>query len=324
MHHHNFLQCFVVRFEKHFSKRNNAEQNVLGVNNIRVIDLYAGLGSCSNVTNGLSDFHLNVTKAALVIGMMVVVGIGGQLVRTRLRLQTPPALIEAMVQVSAVSLFVVLMTYQLGSLGAPWADPWLAALDRLVGFDWVATNRFVEHHEPLVRALRFSYGAILWELPLVIVLLAFRMSHRRLAQFLLAWMLSLTLTTVGFALAPAKTAYVYYGATQGALPELSRQTGQLPFEIIEQLRAGGLRLLLDQDVAGLVTFPSFHTAAGVLFAWALWSTRWMRWPAVIVNGLMIASTPIIGAHYLVDLVGGVAVAIVAIKLARKWMEAPSH
>ena len=81
--------------------------------------------------------------------------------------------------------------------------------------------------------------------------------------------------------------------------------------------------MLDQEIEGLVTFPSFHTAAGVLFAWALWSTRWLRWPGLIVNVLMIASVPIIGAHYLVDVFGGVVVAIASLYLARRWMDAPS-
>jgi membrane-associated phospholipid phosphatase len=38
----------------------------------------------------------------------------------------------------------------------------------------------------------------------------------------------------------------------------------------------------------------------------------------VLNALMLASTPIIGGHYLIDVVGGVALAIASIGFA-KWL-----
>ena len=64
----------------------------------------------------------------------------------------------------------------------------------------------------------------------------------------------------------------------------------------------------------------FHTAAAILSAWALWPVRYIRPLAVVVNGLMILSTPISGQHYFVDVVAGGLVAWGGIAAA-KWLNA---
>jgi membrane-associated phospholipid phosphatase len=70
------------------------------------------------------------------------------------------------------------------------------------------------------------------------------------------------------------------------------------------------------NLEGLVTFPSFHTANAILFAWALWTVPYLRWVGLVVNGLMILSTPLTGAHYIIDVVAGTIVAVAAIAFAR--------
>ena len=69
------------------------------------------------------------------------------------------------------------------------------------------------------------------------------------------------------------------------------------------------------DLEGLITFPSFHTTNAILFAWTLWPVRYLRLPILVLNGLMVASTPTAGSHYFIDIVGGMAVAFLAIVAA---------
>src|SRR5262249_14325691 len=82
------------------------------------------------------------------------------------------------------------------------------------------------------------------------------------------------------------------------------------------LRAGTLRTLDLEHFGGAVTFPSFHAAAAILYAWALWPLRWVRPFSLAVNGLMLVATPIGGGHYLVDVLAGVMVAAGSISAAR--------
>src|SRR5439155_17310083 len=81
---------------------------------------------------------------------------------------------------------------------------------------------------------------------------------------------------------------------------------------------GTLRRLDLLGLAGIVTFPSFHAASAVLYAWAFWPVVWARPIAILANGMMMAATPIDGGHYFIDLIAGIAIAVPAIMAAR-WV-----
>jgi membrane-associated phospholipid phosphatase len=87
-----------------------------------------------------------------------------------------------------------------------------------------------------------------------------------------------------------------------------------------RVRDGSLRDLHIVDLVGIITFPSFHAAACVLYLWALWAIWWMRPIMVVTNGLMLLATPVGGGHYFVDVFAGMAVAVLAIAAA-KWLDA---
>jgi membrane-associated phospholipid phosphatase len=84
---------------------------------------------------------------------------------------------------------------------------------------------------------------------------------------------------------------------------------------LEALRSGAMSVVRLDDLEGLITFPSFHTANAILFAWALWSVHYLRLPVLALNVLMVASTPTAGSHYFIDILGGTAVALLAIVAA---------
>ena len=82
-------------------------------------------------------------------------------------------------------------------------------------------------------------------------------------------------------------------------------------------RAGVLVISNLLNLGGIVTFPSFHAASAVLYTWALWPLRWSRPLVVLVNGVMLAATPLNGGHYFIDVIAGVAIAVSAIVAARQ-------
>lgn len=67
---------------------------------------------------------------------------------------------------------------------------------------------------------------------------------------------------------------------------------------------------------GIVCFPSFHVIWAVLGANSLWEFRFLRVPAIIASGLVLYSTMTTGWHYFSDVIGGVAVAAVAILVVK--------
>ena len=91
-----------------------------------------------------------------------------------------------------------------------------------------------------------------------------------------------------------------------------------PVPTIEALRSGTIHAVRLDHLEGLVSFPSFHTTAAMIFAWTLWTVRYVSFAALVLNLTLIAATPIIGAHYFIDLVGGAVVALAAMSLSQ-WL-----
>jgi membrane-associated phospholipid phosphatase len=133
----------------------------------------------------------------------------------------------------------------------------------------------------------------------------------RLQGYVLAFAIAITLTALIAIFLPAANAAIYFD-------KLPTKVSVWPngqhsyFPVLEGLRAGTLRTVSFDAMDGLISFPSFHTANAILILWALWPITLVRWMLLPINILLIASTPLCGAHYFVDVLGGCAVAFVAI------------
>lgn len=141
----------------------------------------------------------------------------------------------------------------------------------------------------------------------------------RAQQYILAIALALIITLAVFTFVPAVAAFAFLQIPPSAYANL---TPAVPFEHIrhlEAMRNGVDFLISERNIEGLITFPSFHTVCGVIFAWALFPISKLRWWIVGLNVMMIASTPIEGAHYLIDVIAGVFVAFLAIWAAKVLM-----
>jgi membrane-associated phospholipid phosphatase len=125
---------------------------------------------------------------------------------------------------------------------------------------------------------------------------------------------ALLLTSAISALVPALDAFVYVDITPAVFARLSAQI-YTHVPTLEALRAGTLNMIRLNNLEALVTFPSFHTTGALLFIWTFWTVPYVRWLAVIVNAGLIAATPLVGAHYFIDLAGGGAVAAFSLALA---------
>jgi membrane-associated phospholipid phosphatase len=69
--------------------------------------------------------------------------------------------------------------------------------------------------------------------------------------------------------------------------------------------------------AAIVSFPSFHTVLAVLSAIAFWQFGRGRWFVLAVSVAVCISTITTGWHYIIDVVGGIAVAFAAWEAAAR-------
>src|SRR5206468_5076868 len=129
--------------------------------------------------------------------------------------------------------------------------------------------------------------------------------------------LALIATTLISGLVPAIGVFQQIGVDPAQLKNIEVGAYLMQLRDLAPVREGALRHLDLVNLAGIVTFPSFHAASAVLYIWAFWPVRWMRPIAVLANTAMLASTPIVGGHYFIDLIAGMGVAGIAIVAARK-------
>jgi len=218
-------------------------------------------------------------------------------------------------QLMLISFLATPLTYVVASLNMPMQDGNLAALDRALGIDWVAFFNFFYYRPGLLAPLGFGYAMIGWPVFGIPVVLGWSRHYRRLQQFTLAFALALIATTIISALVPALGAYDELGLKFD--PEVFKSGAYAAsMHDMPLIRDGSLRQLDVFQMVGIVTFPSFHACAAVLYLWAFWAVRWSRPVALASNGLMLAATPIGGAHYFVDVFAGIGVAVLAIAAAR--------
>ena len=220
--------------------------------------------------------------------------------------------IAQMIMVVAV---MITMTYIAASSPFPLQDPNLLAFDRAIGFDFGAFVRFVNARDWLIAILAFGYRAIAWPLLLNAVLLPLAGRHLQTGKYVLAFLLALIVTTSITIFMPAIGAYGAAGLLASDYSNFEPQGYYDTLRDVPLLRDGSLRELDLFKLGGVVTFPSFHAAAAVLYAWALWPVRWVRWPALLPNAAMLVATPIGGGHFLADVLAGIAVATLSIVAA---------
>ena len=195
-----------------------------------------------------------------------------------------------------------------GAVSGPFVDDLLVRADLFMGYDWWAVFRLSRLYPSVVRSLDLAYACLVPQTILMPLALVLCRRERIMWEFLTAWTLAGIATSAIFPFAPAKGAALYFAVAPDAF---TKRWFWMFGPQIEALRRGEA-LDISRAVMGIVSVPSFHTAAGVMFTWASRAIPYVGTSLVALNLLMILSTPISGIHYLVDVVAGLLVGILSI------------
>jgi hypothetical protein len=267
----------------------------------------------------IAGFSINLADLLFSLGFVAIYAAFAHANARSPRRRDPQVMfvLGATAQIVLITVIMAPLTYVAAALNLPLQDANLLAIDRMLGLDWRGYVLFVDAHPALAAGLGYAYTMIRWPIFAIPVLLAAIHRYRRLEEFTLAFALALVVTTVISALVPAIGMYQDIGLDPAALSNIEPRAYLAQVRDLAPVRDGALRHLNLFALAGIVTFPSFHAASAVLYAWALWPVRWMRPVALLANGAMLASTPIDGGHYFIDLIAGIIVAVIAIFAARR-------
>ncbi len=209
------------------------------------------------------------------------------------------------------------LSYLLIALAPPLTDATLAAWDAALGIDWrVLHARQAAMPAWMQLTLQLAYDSGLPQILAVVLMLGLGGRDApgapgdRLRGFMARYVAVTLAVIVLSAPCPAAGPFKHFGPELGLTPPADQWH-------FEALRDGRLRLLALASMQGLISMPSLHAAMAVLLAHALWRTRWAL-PAIALNTLMLIATPVVGGHYVVDVLAGAALAGLSIL----WLPLP--
>lgn len=207
----------------------------------------------------------------------------------------------------------------LAAISGPFVDHALSAADAAIGFDWLALFRFYQRHDWVTDLSRVAYTSLFLQLAVLPCLMVYREQRSLAWTFVTAWALASLMAVCAFPFFPAFGPYLLHGIEPGDLPRLYRT---FPWEFgpsISGLRSGAIRDL-GHGTGGLISLPSFHGAAAFILG-ICWLRQGVRATAlVLLNIAMFFASLVSGAHYLVDMLGGAALGVIALILAHRFVE----
>jgi membrane-associated phospholipid phosphatase len=195
------------------------------------------------------------------------------------------------------------------STALPLADARLAAWDAAIGFDWLGYILWLDRNPLLLQIMEATYTGLTFYslITFMILLLAFGPAQAR--DFVLIFFVTGVVVSVIGLFFPAEGAMVFYAPDPPRFQIITSATGTYPLETLGQMRTNPTHVMSLNNLPGLVAFPSFHTAMGVIGIYCCRAKRPFFVLSIAVNVTMIASTPLLGSHYVVDLFAGAALGL---------------
>ena len=273
---------------------------------ISFLSLFAGFS--------LTDFYYTDDGISERSAVLVVLAVCGILLRGFGLVRTAAAL-ESMAIMTGFAIVMLLGCMMLAGTARPLADHSLIAIDRALGFDWLAFHMLLRGNEVFFQCANVVYRALHWQPLLLVILLAYFGRILQLWVFVTAWVIAVIITVMIFPFTPALGGFLHYGITPDDVRGLWIPGVWEWYDVMQPVREGTLRGLGANSVAGIVTFPSLHAAGAMVLAYGFWQFRWLKWPMLVLNIGVFLSSIVVGGHYLVDVIAGALIAILAIWLS---------
>jgi len=256
-----------------------------------------------------------IVRLSIAIGRMWRDGIVDPL--DRLRAAAPAAWQEQASIIAAVLLVGILLaaaSYLKSLITAVvpfWADAPLARLDEAVGIDSRTVSAALGPALPSIGLFyglwhAVNLGGILW-----VVHWADRQRGRFILSYMLTWGVGMLVAYSCSSAGPLFTGR--YDLSQA--PESVRVPAQF---LWDNYKANGVSL-----GAGISAFPSLHVAIAAWFATVLAYRGWSKIGIAYVAAIWICSV-VLGWHYAADGAGGIAVAWLADRMARRLMRSKAQ
>jgi membrane-associated phospholipid phosphatase len=171
----------------------------------------------------------------------------------------------------------------------------------------------VQQHPRLLYVLRWAYGTLSLQILLAIPVMRLLRERDAIWELVFHFHFCLIVTLLASALWPVAGPYQWYAYT--APLDLARIITQ-----VNGFHDGTLTVVQWAELDGLISYPSFHTATGLFVTWAARKRWWLVVPMMLLNGVLILATFLMGIHYVMDTFAGgllFAVSLLAYRVAER-------
>ncbi len=231
------------------------------------------------------------------------------------------AIIISIVELVFYSLILCILSYAAAYYGLASQEKLFTTLDLSMKFNWSDHYTTVNSSVVLKHILYYPYISLMPQYIAAVTILHFFKKGEWLRIFINTFALLGIVTLIVSALLPAVEADVFFGVTKAF------QNGGI-WSVKELLQAEHFLNLNNKtmtaiplsNLQGIVSFPSFHTIAGLILVICFSNIKWLRFPFLVLNILLIAATPSIGGHYLVDTLAGAVIALVGMAAILKFVQ----
>ena len=203
---------------------------------------------------------------------------------------------------------VIILSYLACSLNFPLFDETFTRWDNYFGFNPKAHNLWFHEHRLLNNTFVPIYNTFIYQLPILLFYFGFFVKTNDLQRFILLYMIAALLTVFLSALFPTPTTFL--GATYPL------QAGQV--DTLKSFFDARNHIFDFNHSMGIISFPSFHTVVALIYAYMFRNHRKIIFiPILILNCLMIFACLAQGGHFLVDLIAGAAVFVIAAAIEQR-------
>jgi hypothetical protein len=259
-------------------------------------------------------FDIDAGAYAKLAILSVVLGMGS-LFYDRVRLSPPiAAVFFGTAFLIGFSASFSALNYLLLTVAQSRIDTVLAHVDVMLGVNWPAMMGAAADHPVSNLILHVTYISVLPQLALVVLCLGWTEKTSQIHEFCLALAIGAAICIAFWTVFPSFGAFSVYQLPSDISGRLDLALdSRYAHQLVELLSHGPGRIAPD-DAKGLIGFPSYHAAMAVLVVWYARSLRYLCWPLVAWNVVVLVATPIQGGHHVIDVPAGIGVAAVSVAL----------
>ncbi len=207
---------------------------------------------------------------------------------------------------------IVMLIVETGAFTTPFhlQDNVIYLLDKMVGFNLLTFINHTYQYPWLITIANAAYYLLFPAIMIVPIILALLKDERQVYTYVYAYIIS---CLIGFAI------YYFFPSSDPANVFHSKYLPAGAEHVVLQFRLDHHYNAAGYFRAGYVGLPSFHTIWSVLIACVTYHRKYLFYPIAFFSSAVIASTLILGWHFLMDDIAGIIVALISFYLAKKCL-----